>query len=54
MIGLPDKKYFVYCVDCALEICPSLNKVTVLQQYDMDDLQDIYGQVAQNLADSKT
>ena len=42
MISMPDKKHFVYCKDCALEICPTLCKVTVLQQYEMKDLQQIY------------
>jgi len=37
-----DRKYFVHCMDCALNISPDLSKVIVLQQYNMNDLQRIY------------
>lgn len=37
-----ERKYFVHCMDCALSISPTLNKVVVLQQYDMTDLTRVY------------
>jgi len=37
-----ERKYFVHCMDCALNISPTLSKVIVLQQYEMSDLVDVY------------
>jgi histone demethylase len=41
-IGGPDKKYFVHCMDCALRVSSTLDKVIVLQQYHMSDLTQVY------------
>jgi len=37
-----ERKYFVHCMDCALNISPTLSKVIVLQQYEMSDLVAVY------------
>ena len=40
-------KYFVYCMDCALSISPTLAKVVVLRQYETSDLVNVYNALQQ-------